>query len=170
MALLAKNNIQFITVGGLAVAANGFVRATVDVDILVQSSKENLEKLVGVLATFGEGYAGELKPEELIQETGSTRICEHFDIDIFTKMKGKTYEDFLPNSKTTTVYGQAIRYLNPQQLIELKKGSYREKDVLDVLAMKRVLAEENQTQKEKAAEKSFFMWVKQCLNQIFGMK
>ena len=37
---LAKADIRFIVVGGLAVALNGFVRTTEDVDILVDSAPD----------------------------------------------------------------------------------------------------------------------------------
>ena len=38
LAKLARAEIKFIIVGGVAVALNGFVRTTEDVDILIESS------------------------------------------------------------------------------------------------------------------------------------
>ncbi len=48
---LTAADIQFIVVGGVAVALNGYVRATEDVAIIVEPSRENIEKLLGALAS-----------------------------------------------------------------------------------------------------------------------
>ena len=43
---LARAEIKFIVVGGVAVALNGFVRTTDDVDILIERSAENISRLL----------------------------------------------------------------------------------------------------------------------------
>jgi hypothetical protein len=61
--LLAKRagaEVKFIIVGGVAVALNGFVRTTEDVDILIESSAENVTRLLNELRNFGEGHARKL--------------------------------------------------------------------------------------------------------------
>ena len=45
LAKLARVDVKFIIVGGVAVALNGFVRATEDVDILIESSADNVTRL-----------------------------------------------------------------------------------------------------------------------------
>jgi len=45
LAKLARAEIEFIIVGGVAVALNGFVRTT-EVDILIESSAENVTRLL----------------------------------------------------------------------------------------------------------------------------
>jgi hypothetical protein len=44
LVLLADQEIEFITVGGLACAFNGYVRTTDDVDILIHRDKDNIKK------------------------------------------------------------------------------------------------------------------------------
>ena len=56
---LARAKVKFILVGGVAVALNGFVRTTDDVDILIERSAENIHRLLATLASFGEGHARE---------------------------------------------------------------------------------------------------------------
>jgi uncharacterized nucleotidyltransferase DUF6036 len=46
LANLAHAEVKFIIVGGVAVALNGFVRTTEDVDILIESSSENVRRLL----------------------------------------------------------------------------------------------------------------------------
>jgi len=64
LAALATDKVDFAVVGGLAVIFNGYPRLTLDADILVHDSLENLRKLLACLANWGEGWARELKPEE----------------------------------------------------------------------------------------------------------
>src|SRR5271170_7399385 len=80
---LAKEQVKFVLVGGLAVCLNGFVRTTDDVDILVDNSSDNLERLKRCLADFGEGHGAKLTADDLTDEPGAIRIQEAFDLDIF---------------------------------------------------------------------------------------
>jgi acylphosphatase len=140
---LARAGVDFATVGGVAVSLNGFVRATEDVDILAHSAPENLRKLLDCLEHWGEGWARELKIEDFAVEEGSIRVMENFDLDIFVKMRGKTLDDFRSNLRFFDANGVRIAYLSPADLIFLKQGSWREKDQLDVSAMKEILARES---------------------------
>lgn len=140
LADLARNGVDFAVVGGLAVILNGYPRLTVDADILVQKSTENLQRLLGVLKNWGEGWARELKVEDFDLDEGSIRVSEEFDLDIFVRMRGKALDDFRANLRRFDSDGTAIAYLSPADLVFLKEGSWREKDQLDVSAMKEILA------------------------------
>jgi hypothetical protein len=63
-----------------------YVRATEDVDILVQADRANVERLLECLQGFGKGAAGELDPEDFTLEEGAIRVIEDFPLDIFTQM------------------------------------------------------------------------------------
>jgi hypothetical protein len=139
---LVRADVDFAAVGGVAISLNGFVRGTEDVDILVHNSPDNLRKLLDCLKNWGEGWARELKIEDFAVEEGSIRVMENFDLDIFVKMRGKTLDDFRPNLRYFDSDGARIAYLSPADLIFLKEGSWREKDKLDVAAMKEILARE----------------------------
>ncbi|HEU6449632.1 MAG TPA: hypothetical protein VFV23_14455 [Verrucomicrobiae bacterium] len=99
---LARAGIDFAVVGGVAISMNGYVRATEDVDIIVDPAPENLHKLLECLKQWGEGWARELKMEDFQIEAGAIRLVE--------------------------------------DLIFLKEGSWRDKDKLDVLAMREIIA------------------------------
>jgi hypothetical protein len=139
LAELAHAGVDFAAVGGVAISLNGFVRATEDVDILTHHSPRNLRKLLDCLKNWGEGWARELEIEDFAIEEGSIRVMEDFDLDIFVKMRGKTLDDFRPTLRYFESDGARIAYLSPADLIFLKEGSWREKDQLDVSAMKEIL-------------------------------
>ena len=64
--VLAEEGVEYIVVGGYAVAAHGFPRATKDIDICPQPSEGNLRRLAAALAEGlgeeGSGGWAELRP------------------------------------------------------------------------------------------------------------
>ena len=142
LAGLARQGIDFAVAGGLAVILNGYPRLTLDADILVNGAPENLGKLLAALKKWGDGYAGELTIEDFTAGEGAVRVTEFFDLDIFVRLGGKTLDDFRPNLRSFESGEVRIAYLSPADLIFLKEGSWREKDQLDVSAMKEILARE----------------------------
>ena len=138
LAMLARADVDFLVVGGLAVAQAGYVRYTEDVDLLVRSERDNVERLIGALATVGDGAASELTPADFPMEEGAVRVIEDVVVDVFTQMSGHTYEDLLPLSDTHDVAGEAVRFLGAEGLIRLKAPSRRPKDQLDVDMLRRL--------------------------------
>jgi hypothetical protein len=137
--------VDYAVVVGLAVIFNGYPRLTLDADILVDNAPENLRKLLACLANWGEGWARELKPEDFIYDQGAIRVMEEFDLDIFTRMNGKSLEDFRPRLRYLETGGVRIPFLAPEDLIFLKEGSWRDKDKLDVQAMREIIAREGRS-------------------------
>ena len=136
---LAKAGIDFAVVGGVAVSLNGFVRATDDLDILVSEEPQNIQNLLTRLSQWGEGWARELKAEEFVPQEGSIRVMEDFDLDIFVRMRGKSLLDFKPRLRYLDMIGTRISYLAPEDLIFLKESSWREKDQMDVAALRKIM-------------------------------
>ena len=143
LADLARADVEFILVGGLAVALAGYVRATEDVDVLIRAERENVKRLLDCLKGFGEGAAAELRTDDFAPEEGAIRVVEDFPLDLFTQMSGHTYEDLLPQTSEHDVAAVRIRSLNIEGLILLKAGSLRPKDQLDVQALKAILREQS---------------------------
>lgn len=139
---LVRAGIDLAVVGGVAISMNGFVRATEDVDVIVSSSHENISKLIEYLKGWGEGWARELKPEDFSGEPGAIRLIEDFPLDMFVTMREKKLDDFRPRLRYLEANGTRIPYLAPVDLIFLKEGSWREKDQLDVTAMREIIARE----------------------------
>ncbi|MEP0546785.1 MAG: nucleotidyltransferase [Rhodothermales bacterium] len=139
LAALGRAGVDFVVVGGLAVAFVGYARVTDDVDILVDADPANLRSMLDVLTGFGEGAAAELSPDDFPMEEGCVRVAETFDLDIFTQMSGLTYADLLLQTATQEVEGVPIRHLTAEGLLRLKTDSLRPKDQLDVAALRAIL-------------------------------
>ena len=141
LARLADANVRFVLVGGLAVALNGYVRLTEDVDILLEPSEPNVRNLLECLADFGEGFARELSLADFADEEGAIRIveeAEHCQLDVFTRMTGLRYADLVSDAIRSSIGGREILHASKAALIRLKSASVREKDRLDVAALQRL--------------------------------
>ena len=139
---LLKNDIRFIVVGGLAVTLNGYVRLTEDIDILIELSTANLTSFIKSLGNFGEGYGGEMELEDFTTEPGAIRLVEESEqcqVDIFSCIAGLFYDDLIEETEQSLVGGISFRYASKLQLIEFKSSSLREKDQLDVMALKQLI-------------------------------
>jgi hypothetical protein len=135
--------VDFLLAGGLAVAINGYVRATEDVDILVENSPANIQRLLMVLATFGDGSGATLTLEDFSNEPGALRVCEDFMLNMFVQMNGKTFADLKPFSAPFRLLsGSTILFLTAEGLTETKRGSVRMKDQLDVEVLSRLKPED----------------------------
>jgi predicted nucleotidyltransferase len=141
LAELSRSKVEYVLIGGLAVDLCGFSRATDDVDILVEDSRGNIERLLECLGRFGEGSSAELGVDDFTSEEGCIRVVEDFPLDVFTVLDGKRHGDLLPETRNCYVEGEEVRYLGPRGLIALKSRSLRPRDQLDVQALTSILDE-----------------------------
>ncbi len=144
LAKLAEANVRFVVVGGVAVCLHGYVRATRDLDILVEATEENAQRLLETLSSWGEGYARELDVADFVPaDVGSIRIREgEFTLDLFTLMPARTLKEAVDYSSARQhgrIYpltgGGSIVYLSIEHLVALKTGTGRAKDALDIATL-----------------------------------
>ena len=140
LAALSRAEVRYLVVGGVACALNGFVRATEDVDILVDADGDNVRRLIAALSSVGEGHARSFQPEDFGDEEGAVRLVEDFPIDVFTRMGGRRYADLLPY-RSVFQGSVPIPYVNAEGLILLKSKSVREQDRIDVANLREILGE-----------------------------
>jgi hypothetical protein len=139
---LLDDEVRFILVGGLAVTLHGYVRLTEDIDILIDPGEDNVARLIQSLGQFGEGFGGDLQPSDFTSEPGAIRIVEESEsavLDIFTQLAGLSFGDLVDGTETSEIQGRLFHYASKSQLIRIKSGSHREKDQLDVSALKQLI-------------------------------
>ena len=118
-----------------------YVHFTEDVDIILDYEETNVLRFLESLADYGEGFARESSLEDFVPEEGAHRLIEETEgcqLDIFTVMSGKTYADLANDAEVFSVRNLEVLYASKKSLIELKSNTVREKDKLDVRAMKRL--------------------------------
>jgi predicted nucleotidyltransferase len=132
IALLEREKVRYVMVGGLAVNYYGYMRTTQDVDILIFPSAENADKMAVVLEDFGFGQAG-ISKKLFEQEKAAIHLgTEPNRIDLLTSLKGISNEEIFRHAKRITYSGVSMRIISYKDLLACKKSSDRLKDRADV--------------------------------------
>ena len=132
--LLNEYEVEYIVIGGYAVAIHGYVRATGDADIWVNPTTENADKMLTVMLHFGFGeYDFKLEDFLVTNETGFVSFGdEPFKIEILTKTFGVTFPEAYQHRKIVELDGINVNFMGFDDLITNKKALSREKDLNDL--------------------------------------
>ncbi len=132
---LSAGKVEFLLVGAYALAAHGYPRATVDLDIWVKPSQNNSESVMRALARFGAPIEG-LSPQDFQEEETVFQIgVAPRRIDIITTASGLNFDEAFKGSLPLEIEGIWIRVLSLEDLIRNKRATGRTKDLADVEAL-----------------------------------
>jgi hypothetical protein len=150
---LSNEGIRYLTVGGVAVILTGFVRLTADLDIMVDLETRNLEKVVGFFSKRGYLPKVPVELDELLdpskrkrwhEEKGMVAFMLYNPKDPLEKVDLLIYSgnidfDSAYNRKMTVKREKGeIHVASIDDLIELKRGAGREKDLLDIKTLLKI--------------------------------
>ncbi len=155
---LQRNEVEYLTIGGVAVNVHGHIRNTRDVDILVEWSAENMRRLSAALSELDAQLFGvdadplEVDPRDpvdLLNGGDFTLRTAAGGLDLFDPKEipgGRPYEEMRPRAVEAVVEGVSVRAVGFDDLIRLKRESGRDRDLEDVatlLAAKREAGQGN---------------------------
>jgi predicted nucleotidyltransferase len=125
--------VEYLVVGGHAVAYHGYVRPTRDMDIWVAVSVENAERLVrAVNIFFGTELAG-LAREWFLDQENVTRFGAVPNlIEILPKISGGEFTQAFSRRVTAQIDGQKMNLISLSDLLANKRASARPKDLADL--------------------------------------
>jgi hypothetical protein len=131
---LNNNKVEYILVGGYAVILHGYRRATSDMNIWVNRTKEYYSKLTKAFAEFGLPIFDMTEKKFLDAETVDVFSYGRrpVSIDIITKLKGVEFDDALFHAMQFDENGLLIRFIHLNNLIQAKKAAGRHKDLDDI--------------------------------------
>jgi Aminoglycoside-2''-adenylyltransferase len=135
--LLNKAGTKYLIAGAYAMTLHSIIRATEDVDILIEDSMENFRRVIEGLSNLADGAARQLKPEDLA-ENAVVKIADEVEVDVTTKAWTVTYAEAIENARSAIIGGVQVPYLSLQDLIRSKQ-TYREQDRADVERLRRLL-------------------------------
>ncbi|MFA7173843.1 MAG: nucleotidyltransferase [Kiritimatiellia bacterium] len=142
--LLIEEKVKFLLVGAYAVAAHGYPRATMDIDIWVMPSSENAFAVLKALKRFGAPLHNltldDLKKPDIIFQIGVAPRR----IDIITGVDGLNFKSAYANSLEIEIEGLKINIPSLDDLICNKKASGRTKDIADAEALELLKEQEDQ--------------------------
>ncbi len=140
---LVGAEIRFVLVGGLAVNAWGYLRATRDVDVVPDRSPENLAKLDSLLGELGGkvDVGGRLLAPDstsIFLETGDRMlvVTDLGPIDILQGLPQiPTFGELEAEATTVDMDGLPVRVCSFEHLVAMKRASERPRDRDDLEAL-----------------------------------
>jgi hypothetical protein len=136
---LAREGVDYVLVGGVALGVHGIVRATEDIDLFVRPDAENVERLRRALRSVWDDpdIAG-ITVEDLSGEYPTIRYGppgEAFVIDVLSRLGSAFAFDDL-ESQTVDVEGVPVTVATPATLHRMKRATLRPIDRADAAALR----------------------------------
>jgi hypothetical protein len=130
---LNNQNVEYILIEGMAGILHGYVRATGDMDIWVNKTKDNYQKLVFAFKEFRMPVF-DMSEENFLSDQYDVWMfgVSPVKIEIMTSLKGLEFKEAFKSSQIHTEENIPIRFLDLQSLIKAKKASGRFKDLDDI--------------------------------------
>jgi hypothetical protein len=145
---LIEYEVEFLVLGGIAVSIHGYVRLTLDVDILPNPSADNMRRLAAALAdlrTTAAGTGGE-RFELDLSHPESLAVGDYFletrlgalDLVNGPRPDLKRYRKLDANAVEAQLGELTIRAVGKDDLIDMKREAGRDKDLRDIAALTEV--------------------------------
>ena len=130
--LLNSHAVDYLIVGGHAVAYHGYPRYTGDIDVFVRASRENALKLVAALAAFGFGQVG-LDADTFTESEKVVQLGRPPNrIDILTSISGVSFETAWDGRIGADLDGVPVCFIGRADLVANKRAAARQKDLADL--------------------------------------
>lgn len=129
--LLNENKVRYLIVGGYAVAFHGHPRYTKDLDVWIELSQDNANKILDALEKFGFGSLG-LKPDDFLENNQIIQLGYPPNrIDILTTLKDLKFEDCYKTRVEVGIQGLQINFIDVENLKKNKRATGRPQDIAD---------------------------------------
>jgi len=153
LARLSRAGVKYLVIGGVALGLSGYPRATLDLDLFVELSEENLNRLLKVLGRMGYEPKIPVNPEELKdpekrKEWVRTKHAKVFtfhqpqkpycQIDILLESP-ISFAGAWTRSRIVFIGGQKVHVACPEDLLHLKQLAGRKKDKEDIEIPKEII-------------------------------
>lgn len=134
---LNRKGVGYLLIGGYALFAHGYHRATTDIDVLVPATREAGEMIKDALMVLPDQAARDIDPA-WFEEGENIRVADAFVVDIMLNACGETYETLTQFAEIVDLDGLPIRTINLEGLLRTKQ-TMRDKDVSDRIILERAL-------------------------------
>lgn len=130
--LLNENNVKYLVIGGYAVAFHGHPRYTKDLDIWIESSQKNAQRLLSALDQFGFGSLG-LELEDFIATNQIIQLGYPPNrIDLLTTAGGLDFGECYKSKVSEYIHGIQIDFIDIENLKKNKRATGRSQDLADL--------------------------------------
>ena len=125
------HNVRYVVIGGVAAILYGVPRTTLDLDILIEATPDNAQRLLDALLDAGLGTVALTTAEEILAHE-ITVFRDRVRIDVQTATPGIEFEQAWAEREEIEYAGQKLYLVSRQHLIDSKRAAGREKDLEDI--------------------------------------
>lgn len=129
---LCSAEARFLVVGAYALAWYGHPRATRDLDLWIEASPENAERVLRALRQFGAPLEGvstaSFSRPGMVMQVGVAPVR----IDILTTLDGLSFAEAWEHRATGEMEGLLLNFLSPEDFVRNKRAVGRAQDLADV--------------------------------------
>jgi hypothetical protein len=132
LALFNAHHVEYLIVGGYALAFHGAPRFTGDLDIFVKPDTANAQRILTALAAFGFASVG-LTPSDFERSDQVVQLgVPPVRIDLITSITDVSWDEAWAG-RTAGSYGEIpVYYIGREQFIANKRATGRTKDLADL--------------------------------------
>lgn len=135
---LNEHGVEYFLIGGYALAAHGYQRATIDIDVMVAANAQSGQRLKDALMVLPDQAAKDIEPA-WFEEGENIRVADAFVVDIMLNANGQTFEALRQYAQTIDLDGIPVQTISLEGLL-LTKQTMRDKDTQDRHIIERALA------------------------------
>ncbi len=147
-----QKDVRYLIVGGMAVNLYGYLRLTIDLDLMVDLSDENLSKIINVMERLGYIPKVPVNPHEFISKEKRDEWIRNKGAIVFTFIDPKApfkvidiflvnpidFEEAYTNKKVMKIKGISINIASIDDLIKMKSACGRPRDIEDIDHLMRI--------------------------------
>lgn len=133
--LLNRHEVEYLVIGGYALGIHGYPRYTGDLDIWINPTPENGQKMTQVMDDFGFASMG-LTVEDFAASGNVIQMGNPpFRIDVLTQPDGVDFGECYANRLLIEYEGIALSVIGLADFKKNKRASGRPKDILDLMSL-----------------------------------
>ena len=134
---LNEHAVEYLLIGGYALAAHGYQRATTDIDVLVRATAESGQRVKDALMILPDRAAKDIEPG-WFEEGENIRVADAFVVDVMLNANGQTFDTLRQYAEIIDLDGVPVHTVNLEGLL-LTKQTTRDKDAADRTIIERAI-------------------------------
>ena len=128
----SEAEVRFLVVGAYALAIHGHPRATGDLDVWVEPTPENADRVYRALQRFGAPLS-DITPADFASPSLVYQIgLPPRRVDVLTALTGLTFEEAWPGRLQRSIGGVEVDVIGRSAYLRNKKATGRPQDLADV--------------------------------------
>jgi len=140
---LNEEHARYIVIGGMAIIQAGYVRATEDIDLLVDTTPANLARVREALRSLPDKAVNDMADGDLDQYV-VVRVADEIVVDLMKAACGIEYEEASGMAQPVVIDGVSIPFASPRLLWRTKQ-TLRDKDRMDLAFLRSLVPAEERT-------------------------